>query len=389
LTFFIFLYFFEKEVAKDKVGSVRVQQISNNLTRFGHKVILFIPQTKHPYKQSCPDVRIVEIPILPVWLLRPLSFYSLLFVVSFFQALCLRPDIIYVRIMGTFLPVILSKLLSIPLVIEVNGDSIGGYKNKLKIALLKITDRINFKFCNKAIPITKSLQVMLQQRYKVPFEKTAVIGSGSDTSLFKPMDIKECRRSLKLQADLYYVGFIGTLYEYQGIDTLIEAAPLILNGFANTKFLIVGEGPMKNAWIQKAAARNLSDHFIFTGQVPYEMVPYYVNAMDVCVAPLRGDRGDASPVKIFDYFACGKAVVASDIKSIHALLSESQGAIIVSADKPEQLSLAIQRLLGDEKKRYAFGRNGRNLVAGKYSWEKITLETVKVCEEVIKSQKPH
>jgi len=385
--FFIFLYYFEKEVTKDKVGSVRVQELSKNLIRFKQKVVLFIPKTNNPYRLAQESLKIVEIPFLPFWLLRPITFYTLLFLISFWQALRLRPDIIYVRIMGTFFPVILSRLLRIPLVIEVNGDSIGGYKNKFKIACLTFIDRINFKFCDKAIPITKSLQAMLEKRYRVPLAKTVVLSSGSNISLFRPMDSTLCRQRIKVVMDLFYVGFIGTLYKYQGIATLIDAAREVLNSFPKTKFLIVGDGPMKESLIQKAADEKLSEYFIFTGQVPYEEAPYYINAMDVCVAPLRGDRGEASPVKIFDYWACGKPVVASNIQTVSDIVTETKGGILVTPENPAKLSAAIVRLLANEKERYEFGRNGRTLMVEKYSWEKITQETVRVCEEVISGRK--
>lgn len=70
---------------------------------------------------------------------------------------------------------------------------------------------------------------------------------------------------------------------------------------------------MRAAWGEKIDDHALSAYFIFPGNVPYEEVPPYCGVMDVCVAPFRKEAVERSSVKIFDYLACGKPVVAMDV----------------------------------------------------------------------------
>ena len=125
---------------------------------------------------------------------------------------------------------------------------------------------------------------------------------------------------------------------------------------------------------------------IFTGQVLYDKVYIYVNAMDICIAPFMSTRGETSAVKIFDYFACAKPVVVSDIKSVHELMLESKGAILVPPEDPKCLAEAIIGLLGDRRERERLGNNGRKFVVDNYSWETLTRRTIEVCQDSLRGK---
>ena len=74
----------------------------------------------------------------------------------------------------------------------------------------------------------------------------------------------------------------------------------------------------------------------------------YIATMDICVAPHRKDTNQASPVKIFDYMACGKPIIASDIEVIREIIGDSRCALLVPSDSPEHLSDAITTLIEDD-----------------------------------------
>ena len=386
MKFFIFAYWLTEHIKEEKVGLVRVWKISENLFKLGHEVVVFIP--KHRHRREASSFKIVEVPFLKQEFIRPLSFQILLFIRVFIYILRFKPDILYLRQMNSIFPLVLSKLFHIPLLIEIHGlpflnNADKGKFLKQKRFFAELTQRVNFQFCDKLILISKNFQTYLQKRYKIPLSKMTVITSGSDTALFQPRETEECRQLLGLPRDPYYVGFIGTFYAYQGIDILIKAAPFILKKFFNIQFLIVGDGIMRKAWEKQVIDNGLAGKFIFTGQIAYEKAPLYLNAMDVCVEPDLRIRRIFSPVKLFDYFACGKAVVASNVGSIRELVSESGGAVLVEPGDTRQLADAIIRLLGDENQRNRLGANGRRFVVEKASWEKLTKKTVEACREVV------
>ena len=139
------------------------------------------------------------------------------------------------------------------------------------------------------------------------------------------------RAELRLEESEKYVCFVGNLAAWQGVEFLIYAAPLILEKCPDVRFLVVGDGAMKNKLLEITSELGLSDKIIFTGRVPYESVPLYINAADVCVAPFikgRNAKIGLSALKTYEYLACGKPIVASSIPGVKDLIELSGGGYL-------------------------------------------------------------
>ena len=198
--------------------------------------------------------------------------------------------------------------------------------------------------------------------------------------------INELRNHHSISENDYIVAFIGNLAPHHGIEYLIKSAPIVLNVLPNTKFLIVGDGAIKKELINLSERIGVSDEIIFTGRVSYEIVPLYINMADVCVAPFiraRNERIGLSPLKIYEYLACGKPVVASDIKGIGDLLRNSNAGIAVTPEDPVELANAIIKLLKNEKLRKQMGKNGRKVMVNNYSWYHTAKKTIEVFEKIL------
>jgi glycosyltransferase involved in cell wall biosynthesis len=228
---------------------------------------------------------------------------------------------------------------------------------------------------------------MLWHRYRVPPEKTVLIESATDPELFRPLDEGVCRQRLGLDPAGRYVGFVGSFFRHQGIDILIDAAPTILHRLPDVRFLLVGDGVMRRTWAERISKRGLSASFLFTGQVPYSEVPLYIGATELCVAPFLADRGDASPLKLFDYLACGRPVVASAIPPLRDLLSRAEGIAPVPPEDPEALGKEIVRLLEDQEAARRLGEDGRRWVLEAHSWQAAAKRLLRVCEEVLQERR--
>lgn len=380
---FILSYIYDRIVKDDMGGYRKVYELAENIERLGHRAILFHPSFDQTRSEATRAV--IRIPTLDLAVLRQISFNVSLF--FYLLAVCwrIKPNVVYARPINSFIPLIFSKLISSYFVIEVNGDQLQHLRSigtsSIKLFFIKFIERVNFKFCDMIIPITPGLKRMLIERYAVPAEKMVVIESGSNPSLYKPLERESCLNKLGLDQKARYVGFVGMFFRHQGIETLIEASPAISASFPDVRFLIVGDGVMMEKWTSKISEKGISKAFIFPGKVPYVDVPLYLNAMDVCVAPFTRDRGETSPLKLFDYFACGRPVVASDIASIHEILIESGAAIPIIPDDPGALAKAIIQLLGNPEKAEEIGRRGRRFVQSKYSWEANTERLIKAISE--------
>ena len=383
MNIFILSYIYDRFVKDDMGGYRKVYELAENLDKLGHEIVLFVPKLKYHFI----PVRYVQIPIIDIPIIRPVIFNILLFFYVLYHALRMHPAILYTRPINSFIPLLVAKLTSIYFVIEVNGDQCHHLRlmgaHQLKIALVRLIEHVNFKFADKIIPITQGLRQMIRTKYGITDSKISVIESGSNLDLFKPMNMEACKKLLNLDSDCKYVGFVGTFFKYQGIDTLIDSAGEVISRTPETKFLIVGDGVMRTEWMQRTKKIGLEDYFIFPGQVSYNEAPYYINAMTLCVAPFTANRGETSPLKVLDYFACGKPVVSSDIPSIHQILLDSKAAILVSPDDPVALAQTLIGILKDEKKQRMLGNNGRKFVISKYSWEAQVKLLISVIEDDI------
>jgi glycosyltransferase involved in cell wall biosynthesis len=371
MKFLIVAYWHDPRFRKKAGGLIRMFELADNLIALGHEATMVLPKLGFPKTQT--HARVVEIPFLDFPLLRPLCFHLL----STFYMLFACPgriDRIYVRQMNSFLPLLVGRLFGIFSYFEIPNDPYIGYSlvGKSKRWLIKIIDRLCMILADRNVVLSDWSKKRLHAIGHVPLEQIMVFPSGTDTDLFRPMEKEASCRELNLDPSYYYIGFIGSFLVYQGIDTLIDAAPYVLEKIPNTRFLLVGDGPMRNAWESMVKEKGLHDHFIFTGHVPYRQVPVYIGAMDICVAPHHHNTNQASPVKLFDYMAAGRAIVASDIDVVREIIADSGCAILTPPNCPEALAENIITLINNETLRRELAGRGRLYTRKRYDRKILT-----------------
>lgn len=362
------MYWHSDRFKKVVGGPLKVYELATNLTRFHHRVTLFIPRIGFPQQQTA--AKVVAVPFIDLPLVRFLSYqlFAILIALGFIIKNG-RPDVIYVRIMWSFIPMLLGKIFRVPVMLEVNDSPHRSYtyiQSRFKRRLVHLIDRISYRLSEHILPVTCGIANDLELIENISRGRMTVLPSGANTDLFRPLDKSYCCEKLDLDLNKNYVGFIGTFYHYQGIDILIDAAPLIIDKHPEVIFLLVGGGPMRPIWQRKVTTLDLGRHFVFTGFVPYEKVPFYCGASDICVSPYLREAGELSPVKVFDYLACGRPVVMSDVADTAKIFYESGAILFIEPENPTELANAINNLLGSRKKRKIMSENGRNFVVSRY-----------------------
>ena len=184
---------------------------------------------------------------------------------------------------------------------------------------------------------------------------------------------------------------MGNLAPWQGVEYLIRSAPLIIEEVPKTKFLIVGDGIMREKLESIVRELKLGEKFIFTGRVPYEKVPIFINISDVCVCPSPVNSyfriSGGSSLKIFEYLACGKPVVTGNIRGDGDLVVNSGSGFAVMSEDYAELAGAIIKLLKNEKLRLQMGENGRKTIVKYHSWERIAKKIVEIFEKIIREKR--
>jgi glycosyltransferase involved in cell wall biosynthesis len=102
---------------------------------------------------------------------------------------------------------------------------------------------------------------------------------------------------------------VGNLAPWQGMEYLIQVAPSLTKRLPSIRFLIIGSGVLKEKFQAQVQSSGMSDRFIFTGMVDYEKIPLYINISDICLVLKRRLASGYSPIKLFEYMACGKPVL--------------------------------------------------------------------------------
>ncbi len=372
LTYYIFAYWHDSRWDKFVGASVKIWDLAHNLANLGNEVVLFLP--KYNFRRTDLPFKIVEIPFINLPLIR---FFTFNLFLSFYLLLYyLKQDsnVVYVRRMSSIIPLIYAKFKKAAFFFEVNDDPYTrqlqeGSKTRflLRSFMSMLLDDINLKMCDKAFIITSSVRKKIAERHpSLALDKFIIMPSGANTDLLKPLDMLMCRSKLKLSKDAKIVGFAGSLLDHQGIDSLIKAAPRIIKRKPETIFLIIGEGPKKKDLINLAQKEGMKNHFNFIGQIAYENISLWLGATDICTAPFLNSAGFRSPVKIFDYMACGKAVVASKLIGTTDIFEKSNAISLVEPGDTTVLAEKILELLTDVNKTEKMAKNGRKFVQKNY-----------------------
>jgi len=367
---------------KRKVGGlIRIFDLADNLIKHGHEVLLVLPKIGSPKKQT--NARVIEVPFVDFPLIRPISFHLISSLFLFIEMIRWA-DFVYIRQMNSFVPFLLAKLLRIPSFFEIPNDPFISYQSTwgVKTFFLKNVDRMSSLLADRIVVLSNWSKRRLNQIGKVPLPKILVLPSGTDTDLFRPLSREDCCSKLGIDSSSVYIGFVGSFFSNQGIDTLIDSAPKILRQFTNTRFLLVGDGPMMEAWKRKVNEMGVEWAFIFPGHVPYKQVPEYIGAMDICVAPHRQNTNQASPVKIFDYMSCGRPIVASNIEVIQEIIGDSKCALLVPPECPDFLSLAITSLIEDNELLSTMSIRARKHAMNNYDRKRIVEKLFPAIEKV-------
>ena len=210
-----------------------------------------------------------------------------------------------------------------------------------------------------------------------------------DTELFRPsVDCSEVRRKWGLGEREQVIVFIGTLFEFSGLDEFIRQFPEVIKQIPKARLLIVGDGPQRSKLERIITELRLEKKAIITGFQPYQTMPQYINLATVCINPflITDDTRDIFPSKIVQYIACGKAAVATPLPGIKTLLpGESHG--VVYASSAGETAKEVVSLLKSTERRQQLGDAGLNYVRRVHSHEKIAHQLETVLEEVITKKK--
>ncbi len=165
------------------------------------------------------------------------------------------------------------------------------------------------------------------------------------------------------------IGFCGTLKEWHGVDILMDGFRELNKRHAGVHLLIMGDGPMRH-WLEGyIQGADLAGKVTLSGWVNHDGIPAMLARCDILVAPYPDlDDFYFSPLKLFEYLALGKSVVASDIGQIGDIIEHGQTGLLAKAGDSLALADALERLIIDSSLRQHLGNNAA-VYASRYTWK--------------------
>ena len=386
------------DVSDLSAQAVHVGEVLNNLALRNKVIAIATRDTKR--KPTILDLKLVEFRNMGSYFHGSQSKLSIHpFILSIFRCLwfCLREvpkcDVLYVRDATALVALPLKMLMGKPLVFEINGTPEGSLpygKGRFRFLVASVAQSILTRYSDRIIAVTPELKSYLVARYHVSESKIIVISNGVNTEKFQPREIMVAKREVGLGPNDFVVGYIGTFPPEHGVEYLIECAPLVLKQHPNTKFLLVGDGILRHTLQRKVEDMNIGRAFLFTGSVPYQEAPKFINACDITIlTPTRQliEQMGISPLKIYEYMACGRPCIVAHHGSLANFITESKAGIVIEPENPQALAEAILRLAESSDERKLMGRNARQVVLDNYSWAHIAQQVEQVCRDAFDSNK--
>jgi glycosyltransferase involved in cell wall biosynthesis len=197
----------------------------------------------------------------------------------------------------------------------------------------------------------------------------ASIENGADPNRYCNENPHTLRSHLSLPTKTRIALYAGHLYDWKGSATLLDAALAITDKDSLT-IVVIGGSPYDIERCKKEAHARRLQHIQFLGHKPKADVPKYLVAADVLLLPNSAMNEESvqqtSPIKLFEYLAAGRPIIASDLPSLRAIVTEHE-ALFVPPDNGTALTHAIRKLLSQPENMSALGHNALAL-SQKYTW---------------------
>lgn len=213
-------------------------------------------------------------------------------------------------------------------------------------------------------------------------KRVTVIPNGVSPSDFSPSPLPS--RNGRVPTLLY----IGTLADWQGLDVLIRALPGILK-VQPVQLQVVGRGRSRQRKLLAKHIRKLGleEHVTVQPAVPHHEVPALIAQSDICVAPLglndRNVTQGACPIKVLEYMASSRPLIASNIPIVRELVREDVDALLFSPNDPEDLVRHVLRLLNDEALSKRLAESATERALSKFTWHAAQKKLIRVYDRLL------
>lgn len=290
-----------------------------------------------------------------------------------------RPDLLHAHspVLGALAALPVARRRGLPLVYEIRAfwedAAVGngtGAEGSLRYRATRALETWAVRRADAVAVICDGLRRDLIVR-GIAGDKILVSPNGVDLTLFGQAPPRDAAFADSLGlADAETVGFIGSFYDYEGLDDLIAAMPALVAARPKARLLLVGGGPMEAALRAQAATSPVADAIRFVGRVPHTEVERYYGVVDVLAYPRKAMRLTdlVTPLKPLEAMAQGRLVAASDVGGHRELIRDGETGTLFRPDDPGAIADALAGLFADRRDWEARRARGRAFVEAERNW---------------------
>jgi len=279
-----------------------------------------------------------------------------------------KPTFIYERYsFFCFAGIYLAKKYRIPIILEVN--EVGGFdrvRPQKLVALSKVFEKYVFSNANVVITVSDFLKDQIIARGGVK-ENMLVVPNGIDPLLFSQIVHSTTLKDILGLSDHTIIGFVGYLVHWHRLDLLLHAFAKVIKVYPNVKLLLIGDGVLKEELVKLSIELEIDRSLVITGRVDHSEIPNYIDAIDIAIIPNSNEY--RSPIKMFEYMAMGKAIIAPDQPPILEVLENGKTGFIFKNGDGNDLFTKIQTALSNKQMCNSVGLNAKYLVVNDFTWD--------------------
>lgn len=272
---------------------------------------------------------------------------------------------------------LIGRLMGVPIIIST--EHIMGLEGRWRLFLNRITCGLVDMF----IAVSFAVKEFMIKNIGIKSSKITVVQNGIEYEGFQVFDsVKENKISeFAFKQDDKIVGTVARIHKQKGHIYLLSAAKEVVKEVPEAKFLIVGDGPLKNDMEKVSVNLGIAKNVIFTGF--YKDIPGILSILDVFVLP---SLWEGLPITILEAMAMKKAVIATDVSGNPEVVADNVTGILIPAKNPHSLAQAIIKLIKDEGLRVKMGEAGYNRVRQFFNVNKMVDETAAIYQKLIKEK---
>ena len=243
--------------------------------------------------------------------------------------------------------------------------------------------RLTYEAADRIICVSEPAKRHLIDNWGVDANKIAVLPNGVDVQLFgREHDVRSIRTRLGWDS-APVVSFVGSFQLWHGLDRLVESFAKVVAAAPQARLLLVGDGPARELVEQSVRKLGIQEAVRITGFVSQDCVTEMLAVTDVAVLPYPALPQDLwfSPLKLYEYMAAGKAIVASRSGQIAEVIRDGENGLLVTPGDTGELAESLLRLIRAPEERSWLGANARQQAVERHSWD----QYVQRVEEIYRS----